>query len=139
MKVFNKILSFKTRGELDIIDLTSKIEDIVRESGIKNGIVNVFSVGSTCAISIMEYEPGLMKDLNNILDRIAPKDIEYEHHKRWGDYNGHSHIRATLLKSSLTLPVINGELIHGTWQQIIFVELDIRPRDRRVVVSIIGE
>ncbi len=139
MKIYHKEIRFETRGELDVVDLTGKVENIVNESKVKNGLVNVFSIGSTAAISILEYEPGLKNDLKNILDRIVPKDMEYEHHLRWGDYNGHSHIRASLIKSSLTVPLVNGSLVLGTWQQIIFIELDVRPRNRRVMVTVMGE
>jgi secondary thiamine-phosphate synthase enzyme len=139
MNVYREEFNVDTRGEVDIIDLTNKVREIVRRSGIKEGIVNVFSPGSTCAISTIEHEPGLLKDLHNILERIAPRDLEYEHHKRWGDYNGHSHVRATLIKSGFTAPVSDGEIILGTWQQIVFIELDVRPRNRRIIVSVIGE
>ena len=139
MTVYREEFNIDTRGEVDIIDLTNKIRDIVRRSGVEEGIVNVFSPGSTCAISIIEYEPGLLKDLPKILERIAPRGLEYEHYKRQGDYNGHSHVRATLIKPSFTAPVSGGEVILGTWQQIVFIDLDVRPRKRRIIVSIIGE
>jgi len=139
MTVYREEFYIDTRGEVDIIDLTNKIREIVERSGVKEGLVNIFSPGSTCAISTIEYEPGLLRDLPNILERIAPKDLEYEHHKRWGDYNGHSHIRATLIKSSFTAPISGGRIVLGTWQQVVFIELDVRPRNRRIIVSIIGE
>ncbi len=139
MKIHRREISLSTKGEVDIIDITSRVGEVVAESGVSNGIVNIFCRGSTCAISTIEYEPGLLKDLANILERIAPKDLEYEHHKRWGDFNGHSHVRATLLKSSLTVPVVNGEPYLGTWQQIVFIELDVRPRERRVLITVLGE
>ena len=139
MKIYHKEIIFQTKGEMDIIDLTKDVHKVVKQTNIREGLVNIFSIGSTSAISVMEYEPGLIKDLRNTLDRIIPRDIEYAHHLRWGDFNGHSHIRATMIKSSLTIPLINGELQLGTWQQIVFIELDVRPRNRRVVVSILGE
>jgi len=139
MSIYRRILNIKTKGECDIIDLTSDIRKIVKDSNINTGLVNIFCPGSTCAISTIEYEPGLLKDLPMILERIAPKNIEYEHHKRWGDFNGHSHVRATLIKSSLTIPIEKNDLIVGTWQQIIFIELDVRPRNRRVIVTVYGE
>ena len=139
MRVYHKEISFDTEGELDIKNLTPEILNIARESKIINGIVNVFSIGSTAAISILEYEPGLKKDMATIMDRMVPKEIEYEHHKRWGDFNGHSHIRASIIKSSITLPLINGDVVLGTWQQVVFIEFDIRPRKRKVIVSIVGE
>jgi len=138
MPVYREEFYINTKGEVDMIDLTSTVQEIVRRSGIKDGLVNVFCPGSTCAISTIEYEPGLLRDFPAFLERIIPKDIEYEHHKRWRDYNGHSHVRATLLKSSFTAPVINGNVLLGTWQQIVFIELDVRPRRRRIVVSVLG-
>ena len=139
MKVYREIFTIETNGENHIIDLTNRIREVVRRSSVREGLVNIFSPGSTCAISTIEYEPGLLKDFPRILERIAPKDIEYEHHKRWGDFNGHSHVRATLIKSSFTAPVSLGDVILGTWQQIVFIELDVRPRTRKIIVSVIGE
>ena len=138
MVVYREEFYIDTKGEVHMIDITSKVREIVRRSGIKDGIVNVFSPGSTCAISTIEYEPGLLKDFPRFLERIIPKNIEYEHHKRWHDDNGHSHVRATLLKSSYTAPVIDGAVYLGTWQQIVFIELDTRPRHRRIIVTIVG-
>ncbi len=138
MVVYREEFYIDTKGEVHMIDITSKVREIVRRSGIKDGIVNVFSPGSTCAISTIEYEPGLLKDFPRFLERIIPKNIEYEHHKRWHDDNGHSHVRATLLKSSYTAPVIDGDVYLGTWQQIVFIELDTRPRHRRIIVTIVG-
>lgn len=139
MKIYHKEISFDTEGELDIKNLTPEILNTARESKVVNGIINVFSIGSTAAISILEYEPGLKKDMATIMDKMVPKGIEYEHHKRWGDFNGHSHIRASIVKSSITLPLINGDVVLGTWQQVVFIEFDIRPRKRKVIVSILGE
>ncbi len=139
MPVFFGEITLNTKGENDYIDITREVERIVKKSGIKNGIVNVFIPGSTGAITTIEYEPGLKKDLAMALERIAPSDIEYEHHKRWGDDNGRSHVRASIIGPSVTLPVRNGEVIHGTWQQIVFLELDTRPRHRRIIVTVIGE
>ncbi|PCN50911.1 secondary thiamine-phosphate synthase enzyme [Candidatus Geothermarchaeota archaeon ex4572_27] len=138
MAVYREEFYIETRGEADMIDITDKVREIVRRSGIKDGIVNVFCPGSTCAVSTIEYEPGLLKDFPRILERIAPRDIEYEHHKRWGDYNGHSHVRSALIKPSFTAPVVDGDVLLGTWQQITFIELDVRPRRRRIVVSVVG-
>ena len=138
MRIFREVINFNTKGENDIIDITSKVQSVVGKSGISNGIVNVFVVGSTAAVSTMEYEPGLVYDLSAALSRIAPSDIEYKHHERWGDDNGRSHVKATIMGPSLTVPLENGNLILGTWQQIIFLELDTRPRSRRVVVTVIG-
>ena len=138
MVVYREEFYIDTKGEVHMIDITSKVREIVRRSRIKDGIVNVFSPGSTCAISTIEYEPGLLKDFPRFLERIIPKHIEYEHHKRWHDDNGHSHVRATLLKSSYTAPVVGGDVYLGTWQQIVFIELDTRPRHRRIIVTVVG-
>ncbi len=139
MAVVTKYLSLNTRGEGDILDITDAVSKAVVESGLKNGVVTVFVPGSTGALTTIEYEPGLLKDLPNILERIAPRNIPYEHEKRWHDGNGHSHVRASLIGPSLTVPFIDGRLMLGTWQQIVFVELDIRSRSRRLILQIIGE
>jgi len=139
MAVYREEIRVKTAREGDIVDITDLVENVVKRSGISDGVVHVFAIGSTAAISTMEYEPGLKQDLPEILERIAPKNIEYKHHLRWGDYNGHSHIRATILGPSLTVPIKDGRLILGTWQQIIFIELDVRARDRRIMVTVMGE
>lgn len=139
MIIYHKEISIQTKHELDIVDISDKIYKAVEESKVENGLINVFSIGSTAAISIMEYEPGLKEDLSRILDKIVPKDIEYKHHERWGDFNGHSHIRATIIKSSLTIPLIEGKPVLGTWQQVIFIELDTRARHRKIIISVVGE
>ena len=139
MAVYREEIRIKTAREGDIVDITDLVENVVKRSGISDGVVHVFAIGSTAAISTMEYEPGLKQDLPEILERIAPKNIEYKHHLRWGDYNGHSHIRATILGPSLTVPIKDGRLILGTWQQIIFIELDVRARNRRIMVTVMGE
>jgi len=139
LRVFQKEVHIKTRGEEDIVDITDLVEEVVEESGIKNGVAHIFAIGSTAAISTMEYEPGLKEDLPKALERMAPRDAEYKHHLRWGDYNGHSHVRATILGPSLSVPVRGGSLVLGTWQQIIFIELDVRPRSRRFTVTVMGE
>lgn len=129
----------RTKGENDIIDITDIVKRIVDRSGIRNGLVNVFVPGSTGAITTMEYEPGLKKDLAKALERIAPSDIYYFHHERWGDDNGRSHVKASIVGPSITIPLHNGRLILGTWQQVVFLELDTRPRTRRIIVTILGE
>ena len=128
-----------SQGENDIIDITDSIKNILVDSQLKNGIITLFVVGSTAAITTIEYEPGLTKDFPNMLERIAPKRMEYEHDKTWHDGNGHAHIRASLIGPSLTIPFINGETSLGMWQQIVFVELDIRSRKRKIVVQLIGD
>lgn len=139
MRVFQREVHIKTRGEGDIVDITDLVEEVVEESEIRDGVAHIFAIGSTAAISTMEYEPGLKEDLPNALERIAPKNVEYKHHLRWGDYNGHSHVRATILGPSLSVPVRGGSLVLGTWQQIIFIELDVRSRSRRFMVTVMGE
>ena len=139
LAVVTKHLSLHTKGEGDILDITDAVSEAVVESGLKNGVVTVFVPGSTGALTTIEYEPGLLKDLPNMLERIAPRNIPYEHEKRWHDGNGHSHVRASLIGPSLTVPFVDGRLTLGTWQQIVFVELDIRSRSRRLILQIIGE
>ncbi|MFY3741801.1 MAG: secondary thiamine-phosphate synthase enzyme [Candidatus Nitrosomirales archaeon] len=139
MTVITKTLQIKTKGELQMIDITEDVSKIVKESKISNGIATVFVPGSTASVTTIEYEPGLLKDFPDMLERIAPKDINYEHENMWHDGNGHSHVRASLLGPSLTVPFTNKQLTLGTWQQIVLIELDTRSRDRSLVVQIIGE
>jgi len=137
--VVSKQISLNTEGEGDIIDITEIVSEAVNESGLNNGLATVFVPGATGALTTIEYEPGLLIDLPTILERIAPKNLNYEHEKRWHDGNGHSHIRASLIGPSITIPLINGKLTLGTWQQIVFLELDVRKRKRRLIMQIIGE
>ena len=137
--IITKYINLSTQGENDIIDITNNVKKILLESKLKNGIITLFVVGSTAAITTIEFESGLTKDFPNMLERIAPKDTEYEHDKTWHDGNGHAHVKASLIGPSLTIPFINGETSLGTWQQIVFLELDTSSRERKVVVQIIGE
>jgi len=139
LTVKTKQLSIRTRGEGDILDLTDAVADAVAETKLKNGIATVFVPGSTGALTTVEYEPGLLKDLPDMLERVAPKGLMYEHEKRWHDGNGHSHVRASLIGPSLTVPFVNGRLTLGTWQQIVFLELDVHSRSRNLIIQIIGE
>jgi len=139
MRVFQEEVRVRTRGEGDVLDITDRVEEVVRRSGVRNGVAHVFVIGSTAAVSTMEYEPGLRADLQDALERVAPRNAEYRHHLRWGDYNGHSHVRATILGPSLQIPVRGGELVLGTWQQIVLIELDVRARERAFVVTVMGE
>ena len=139
MTVVGKVLQIKSKGEDDIIDLTKQTAKLVLDSKLADGIVTVFVVGSTAAITTIEFEGGLAKDFPEMLSRIAPKEIYYEHEKMWRDGNGHSHVRASLIGPSLTVPFKDGNLILGTWQQIVLVEMDTRHRERKVVFQIIGE
>jgi len=139
MGVETKYFEVKTKGNADILDITRSVEKAVKEAKIKNGIACVFVPGSTAGVTTIEYEPGLLKDLPEAFERIAPQNIEYAHHLTWGDYNGHSHVRSALLKTSFVVPFVNSELILGTWQQIALVDFDTRSRQRKVLVQIIGE
>ncbi len=139
MPVVTKQIKISSKSENDVIDITKQVADVILESGISNGIITVFVSGSTGAITTIEYEPGLVKDFPDLLSRIAPDDINYEHEQRWHDGNGRSHVKASLVGPSLTVPFQDGQLLLGTWQQIIFLELDTRARARTLVLQIIGE
>ena len=129
--------SLQTKGFNDVIDITDKVSKIVEKSNVKDGICLISCPGSTCGITTIEYESGLIEDLKKALERIAPMSEDYEHCKKWGDCNGFSHIRSALLKPFLAVPIENGELILGTWQQIVFLDFDNRPREREILVKII--
>jgi secondary thiamine-phosphate synthase enzyme len=137
--VVTQTVQLRTQGNGDVRDVTGEVMDAVRASGLDDGIVTVFVQGSTGGVSTIEYEPGLVSDLRSYFDRAAPSDIPYQHDRRWHDGNGHSHVRATLLGPSLTVPFVQGRLTLGTWQQIVFVDFDVRPRNRTLVVQIVGE
>jgi secondary thiamine-phosphate synthase enzyme len=139
MTVITKNIQIKSESENDIIDITDQVSNIVMDSKIENGAVIVFVVGSTAAITTIEYEPGLQKDLPDMLSRLVPKDIEYAHDNTWHDGNGHSHVRASLIGPSLIIPIVKGVLTLGTWQQIVLVEMDTRPRERKIILQVIGE
>jgi len=133
-------IEVKTKGNCDIVDITDKVKKAVRQSPITNGTVTLFNVGSTAGITTTEYEPGLVNyDIEAAFEKIAPKNARYEHEETWHDDNGHSHVRASVLGPSLSVPVIEGQLTIGTWQQIILVDFDTRPRTRNVICQIIGE
>lgn len=133
------IISLNTKGFSDVLDISDAVTRIVKLSGIQNGLVNVFCSGSTGGITTIEYESGVINDLKKAIEKIAPSNIPYEHDKRWGDGNGFSHVRAALMKPSLSIPLVNGKLTLGTWQQIVFIDFDNRARDRNVVVQVMGE
>jgi len=137
--VVRKEISLKTKGFTDIIDITEKVQRSLREAGLKEGILTVFVPGSTGGLTTLEYESGLISDLKRALEVIAPQGGDYEHNRRWQDGNGFSHIRSALIGPSLTVPFSKGELTLGTWQQIIFIDFDNRPRSRTLIVQIIGE
>jgi secondary thiamine-phosphate synthase enzyme len=139
MRISTKNILLRTKGENDVIDISEKTIEAVNESSIENGLITIFVGGSTAAITTIEFEPGLRNDFPNMLARIAPKDIEYHHDKTWHDGNGHSHVRASLIGPSLTIPIIGGKLMTGRWQQIILLEMDIQSRDRNIIFQILGE
>ncbi len=139
MMVENKELSLQTEGSCDITDITPLVKRNVETSGINNGTITLFVPGSTAGLTTIEYETGLLRDFQDMWNRIIPQNIPYEHNKAWGDGNGHSHMRASMLGPSLTIPFINKKLSLGTWQQIVFVDFDNRPRARRIVLQIMGE
>jgi secondary thiamine-phosphate synthase enzyme len=139
MPTFTKRLRLATKAENDVIDITEKVQQAVAQSGLDVGIATIFVPGSTAAVTTMEYEPGLARDFPEMLERVAPRDIPYEHQKMWHDDNGRSHVKASLVGPSLVVPFDEARLTLGTWQQIVFVELDIRPRNRELVIQISGE
>ena len=139
MTVITQKTQIKTKGENHMIDITRQTSKALEESKLKDGIVTVFVSGSTAAITTIEYESGLTQDFPRMLSRIAPNDIEYEHDNAWHDGNGHSHVRASLIGPSLTIPFKDGNLMLGTWQQIVLLETDTRHRERNIILQIIGE
>ena len=139
MTVVTQDITLQSRGNCDIIDITCQVAKNVEKSGINNGTATLFIVGSTAGITTIEYEPNLLSDFKKMWDRVIPQNIPYEHSKTWGDGNGHSHVRASTLGASLTIPFVNKKLTLGTWQQIVFVDFDNRPRSRKIVIQILGE
>lgn len=139
MKVVSDTIKLQTKGEGDMIDMTSQLSNIVKESKIKNGTVTIFVSGSTAAVTTIEYESGLIHDFPEMLSRIVPKDLEYEHDNTWHDGNGHSHVRSSLIGPNITIPIIHGELTLGTWQQVVLLEMDTRSRNRTVILQIMGQ
>lgn len=139
MTVKTDIIQFPTKGHADILDITNEVVLSVQESGMRNGVVTIFSPSATSSVTTIEYESGCLRDLRRLFDEIADPEREYDHNARWGDGNGHSHVRAALLGSSLSVPFVDSRLTLGTWQQIIFVDFDNRPRRRDLVLQIMGE
>jgi secondary thiamine-phosphate synthase enzyme len=139
MKVKSLSIQLSAHGDADIHDITEQVAQQVAQSGLKNGTVTVFCPSSTSALTTIEYESGALSDLKRLFDEIVPQNREYSHNARWHDGNGHSHIRAALLGPSLTIPFVNGQLTLGTWQQIIYVDFDNKPRRRELIVQVIGE
>jgi secondary thiamine-phosphate synthase enzyme len=139
MPIKTDSITFNTRGNADIIDITDRVAAIVAECGLRDGVVTLFTPSSTSALTTIEYEAGVLMDLRRLFDEISDPKKEYTHDTKWGDMNGFSHVRAALLGPSLSVPFIDGSLTLGTWQQIIFVDFDNRPRQRKMIVQIVGE
>lgn len=137
--IINQKIALHTKGDCDIIDVTSEIERRISDAGISTGTVTVFVPGSTAGITTIEFESGVLSDLKAMWDRIVPKNLTYAHDRRWGDGNGYSHVRASMLGPSLTIPLMNGKIMLGTWQQVVLVDFDNRPRSRQIVLQIMGE
>jgi secondary thiamine-phosphate synthase enzyme len=139
MPVQSSTFQIKTLGFNDTHDVTSRVREFLQAARISNGIVTVFTPGSTAGITTIEYESGVLEDLRKAIERLVPQGIRYDHDARWGDGNGFSHVRAALLGPSLSVPLVNGELQLGTWQQITLIDFDNRPRNREVVMQVVGE
>lgn len=139
MSVITKTIEFNTKGNTDIIDITERVAGCVNASKLTEGIVTVFVPGATGGITTIEYEPGLIKDLKEAFDRLISEKIEYAHHLRHKDYNGHSHIRASFIGPSLTIPFSKGTIQLGIWQRVVFIDFDNRSRNRSLIVQIMGE
>jgi secondary thiamine-phosphate synthase enzyme len=137
--VVTQRFEISTKGQGDARDITEKVAAAVASSAARAGTATVFVVGSTAGVTTIEFEPGAVGDLNRVFEYLAPRDAEYQHHLRWGDDNGSSHVRAALLGPSITVPIIDGALTLGTWQQLMLLEFDTRPRRREIVVQIVGE
>lgn len=137
--VVNKSIKLKTEGNTDIINITGKIARLFAATKLKDGLVTVFIPGATGGLTTIEYEPGLLNDFKKVFERLAPRDGHYEHNKKWGDENGFSHVRASLLGPSISIPFSGGSLILGRWQQVVFIDFDNRPRSRELVVQFVGE
>ena len=139
MKVLTEYLNVSTKGEIDIIDITDKIEEVLKKSKLRNGILNISSMGSTAAITTCEDEQGLISDLKAMVERLVPRQKGYQHDRTLDNGNSHSHLRSSLIGSTVTIPFVSAELKLGTWQQIVFIEFDNRPRQRRIALQFLGE
>jgi secondary thiamine-phosphate synthase enzyme len=137
--IHSETISLSTKGFTDIIDMTHDVVGVLERSKIEDGLVTVFCPGSTGSVTTIEYESGVLKDLQKAIEKIIPSNIPYEHDRRWGDGNGFSHVRAALMKPSLTIPLIKGRLTLGTWQQIVFIDFDNRRRERNILIQVMGE
>ena len=136
--VYREDITLETAGHGVMHEITKRVEAIAVRSGFRNGIVHIFNIGSTGIVGTIEYEPGLERDLPEMLDRLIPPSLDYGHERAWNDGNGHSHLQATMMGPEITVPFSEGQLVLGTWQQIFHMEADIKPRKRRLVVTVIG-
>jgi secondary thiamine-phosphate synthase enzyme len=136
---FQQVFQISTRGNCDVLDITRQVERIVSASRVRTGIVNISGIGSTLGITTLEFEPGCVADLKRALEKVAPSTKDYAHNARWGDENGYSHLRSALVGTAKSYPIADGEVRIGTWQQIVLCDFDDRPRDREVVVTVVGE
>ena len=139
MAVITRKIKLNTKGDTDIIDITGQVQDVVSKCSVEDGIITVFVSGSTGGLTTVEYEPGLVEDLKTYFEKIAPKSGKYQHNIRWHDGNGYAHVRASFLGPSLSIPLVKGNMQLGTWQQIIFIDFDNRPRKRELIVQIVGD
>jgi secondary thiamine-phosphate synthase enzyme len=139
VKIINEKIKLRTRGNPDLVDITGKVSAILQDSGLETGNLTLFVIGSTAAISTFEYEPGMVRDMQELYEKLIPKNKHYSHDETWGDANGFSHLRASLQGPSLTIPFKQARLLLGTWQQVVLAEFDNRPRERQIAVQIIGE
>jgi secondary thiamine-phosphate synthase enzyme len=137
--VITKNVKVTTRGNGDILDITADVVRQLESAGLQDGVLTLFTPSSTSALTTIEYESGVVHDLQRFFERVAPEGMEYEHHLRWGDANGHSHVRHAFVGPSLSIPFIEGRMTLGTWQQIVLIDFDERPRSRSIVVQIMGE
>ncbi|MDD5561253.1 MAG: secondary thiamine-phosphate synthase enzyme YjbQ [Candidatus Omnitrophica bacterium] len=139
MKIINEKITLKTQGNPDLVNITEKIKSVLKSTGLKRGNLTVFVVGSTAAITTFEYEPGVIEDMQELYEKLIPKSKHYKHDDTWNDANGFSHLRAALQGPSLSVPFDNGRLLLGTWQQVVLADFDNRPREREIILQIIGE
>jgi len=137
--VVTATLTCRTGGNGDTVDLTMDLAEAIRESGLMDGVATLFIGGSTAGITTIEFEPGAVRDLQDVFEEIAPAGRDWRHHERWGDYNGHSHVRAAMLGPSLSVPFVSQDLTLGTWQQVVLVDFDDKQRHREIIVQMVGE
>lgn len=138
MDIFTEIIAVDTKAGFDVVDITDRVDRLVDASRLETGTVTLFVTGSTGALTTVEYEPGLVSDLEALFERLAPQDADYRHNERWQDGNGHSHVRASLVGPSVVVPFLNGRLTLGQWQQIVFLDFDVRARHREIICQICG-